>query len=192
MKSRIIGLLAAFTLVITASADVLLWQVPETSITGATDIYGGSQSIDQSSGDYAWSYAMLQYTTGDSGNRPTIEAASQNSTSLATYWRGNSLEGNGNHANASMSGRTLSSNLATESDANYYIALYNSQNQLMGYSSYLENISDFTAASHNIADWSGVNTGASGSGWTAAPEPTSGVLLLLGAAVLGLRRRKVA
>lgn len=191
MKSRIIGLLAAFTIVSTASAGVLLWQVPETSITGATDIYGESQSINQSSGDYAWSYAMLQYTTGDSGTGPTIEAASQNSTSLATYWRGNSLEGNQNHANASMSGRTLSSDLGPDG-ANYYIALYNSQNQLMGYSSYLQNISDFTAASHNIADWAGINTGVSGGSWTAAPEPTSGVLLLLGAAVLGLRRRKVA
>lgn len=184
MKSRIIGLLAAFTIVSTASAGVLLWQVPETSITAT----GGESITTESGSDYAWSYAMLKYdTTGDL----SIDTA-DNNTSLATYWRGNSLAGNGNHANASMSGRTLSSDLATESNANYYIALYNSQNQLMGYSSYLQNISDFTAASHNIADWAGINTGVSGSGWTAAPEPTSGVLLLLGAAVLGLRRRKVA
>ena len=191
MKSRIIGLLAAFTIVSTASAGVLLWQVPETSLS-ATDVYGGSQTISQTGGsndnNYNWSYAMLKYdTTGDL----SIDTA-DNNTSLATYWRGNSLEGNQNHANASMSGRTLSSDLATESNANYYIALYNSQNQLMGYSSYLQNISDFTAASHNIADWAGINTGVSGSSWTAAPEPTSGVLLLFGAAVLSLRRRKVA
>ena len=188
MKSKVFGLFAAIALAGTASADVLLWQVPDTSIS-ATDIYGKSQTIRQSSGDYAWTYALLQYTDA---SKLTIDVASENSSYVASYHKDTPLP-NG-QANIVLAGKTLAGDLTAQSipsGANYYIALYNSENQLMGYSSYLQNISDFTAASHNIADWAGVNV-AAGSGYTAAPEPTSGVLLLLGAAVLGLRRRKVA
>lgn len=189
MKSKVFGLFAAIGLAATASADVLLWQVPDTSIS-ATDIYGKSQTISQSS-DYAWTYALLQYT-GES--KLTIDVASANTSYVASYYKDTPLP-NG-QANIVLAGKTLAGDLTAQSipsGANYYIALYNSENKLMGYSQYLENIDDFTAASRNIADWAGVNAANGGSsGWTAAPEPTSGVLLLLGAAVLGLRRRKVA
>ena len=190
MKSKVFGLFAAIGLAVTASADDLLWQVPDTRIS-ATDIYGKSQTISQSSGDYAWTYALLQYTDA---SKLTIDVASGNNSYVASYYQDTALP-NG-QANIVLAGKTLAGDLTAQSipsGANYYIALYNSANKLMGYSQYLENISDFTAASRNIADWVGVNSANGGSsGWTAAPEPTSGVLLLLGAAVLGLRRRKVA
>ena len=40
------------------------------------------------------------------------------------------------------------------------------------------------------ADFTGDNGAFSASGWTAAPEPTSGLLLLIGVAGLALRRRR--
>ena len=195
MKTKIIASLVAIGLVATASADVLLWQVPDNSgITSATDVYGNPQVIGTD--NYTWSYAMLQYTTSESigpsdiaGKENSIAYdADSNPNAVATYWYGQNI---GTKVGSGFGGETLSSDY--NSTYNYYIGLYNSSGSLVGYSSILENVSQFTAASHNIADWAGVNVANGGSsGWTAAPEPTSGVLLLLGAAVLGLRRRKVA
>lgn len=177
---------------ITASADVLLWQVPGTEITGATDPKtGGTTTISQSSGDYQWTYAMLRYTTETSLDPDSAGNAGSAISVFTTS--GTSL---GTEVDQYYSGKKMLTDSIDDKvgdNVKWYIALYNDDGALMGYSSLMSNdyINDFRAVSRNIADWSAANT-MSGSGWTAAPEPTSGVLLLLGAAVLGLRRRKVA
>ena len=63
---------------------------------------------------------------------------------------------------------------------------------------YIENYAQNTAASAaktttnlaNILGGNGTAAGANISGWTAVPEPTSGLLMLLGMAGLALRRRR--
>lgn len=179
MKSKIIASIAILGFAVTVSADVLLWQVPNSQITAST-AEGGTQEIG--SGD--WTYAMLKYTTESDLSGASVSDIIKDPAATA-YWYGDNV---GTKLGSGYVGQTLSSDY--DSTYNYYIALFNNSG-LVGYSSILGNVDDFKAASHNMADWAGVNV-AAGSGWTAAPEPTSGVLLLLGAAVLGLRRRKVA
>lgn len=183
MKKQLLGVMTTF-IACAAFADVLLWQVPGNSISGQ-DIYGNPQTIGTD--DYAWDYAMLKYV--DSSDNWGIDAAAGGTAVTTTKWSDDGSTFAGGRVDSSFDGETVYSTF-TEGK-NYYIALYNSDNKLVGYSSLLEDVSQFRAASENIASWAGVNT-ATGGSWTAAPEPTSGVLLLLGAAVLGLRRRKVA
>lgn len=183
MKKQLLGVMTTF-IACAAFADVLLWQVPGDSISG-TDINNNPQTIG--SGDYAWDYAMLKYV--DSSDNWGIDAAAGGTDVATTKWSEDGSTFAGGKVDSSFDGETVYSTYTA--GKNYYIALYNSEDKLVGYSALLENVSQFKAASENIASWNGVNV-ATGGNWTAAPEPTSGVLLLLGAAVLGLRRRKVA
>ena len=183
MKKQLLGVMTTF-IACAAFADVLLWQVPGDSISG-TDINENPQTIG--SGDYAWTYAMLKYV--DSSDNWGIDAAANGTAVDWTRWSDDGSTFADGRVDSSYDGETVYS--AYTEGKNYYIALYNSEDKLVGYSALLENVSQFKAASENIASWNSVNV-ATGGSWTAAPEPTSGVLLLLGAAVLGLRRRKVA
>lgn len=118
-----------------------------------------------------------------------------------TYWNAGDVDANanvvqsylGNTPTEAVTPSSAGQKLAADytSGKNYYIGLYGADRSLVGFSQLMTNVQDFLAESRFVADWNGVNA-MSGTGWTAAPEPTSGVLLLLGAAVLGLRRRKVA
>ena len=118
-----------------------------------------------------------------------------------TYWTAGDVDANatvvqsylGNTTTQAVQPSSAGQKLAADytSGKNYYIGLYGADHSLVGFSQLMTNVQDFLAESRFVADWNGVNA-MSGTGWTAAPEPTSGVLLLLGAAVLGLRRRKVA
>lgn len=186
MKKQLVSVMATI-IACTAFADVLLWQVPSSSISG-TDVYGKTQTIG--TGDYEWNYAMLRYV--DSSTTLTVDTAGTAGQALAASYEGTSL---GERVDSSFGGEDVYSTLPSGSKS-YYIALYNSTNdKLVGYSQLVsgDSLSNFKALGEHIASWEGMNSWNGGSsGWTAAPEPTSGVLLLLGAAVLGLRRRKVA
>lgn len=175
--------LAALAFVATAFADVLLWQVPTNP---ATD---GGTSIE-------WDYAMLNYvdstyTELNYQNSRTIDATA----TTADAWSGNTQLEDGVVENT-KAGSTIASQY-TEGKK-WYIGLYGGEDgQLIGFSQLMSDtdVQKFRQASQNIASWDGANmigVGDNAMTFTAVPEPTSGLLLLLGAAVLGLRRRKVA
>ena len=84
-----------------------------------------------------------------------------------------------------------------DSAYNFYVELYDSNNTLVGFSNAVnyDNLSQYIASSVEQATQLGMYNGgwsADSSGYTSVPEPTSGVMLLLGAALLGLRRRRMA
>ena len=177
--------LVAFATAATAFADVLLWQVPTSPVTGA--------DTSNKSWDGTWEYAMLKYTDSTTLNYYNAGDVDVNAQGTTYYGGtgGDDLTDWG--ADSTLAGETIST--AYADNKNWYIALYDSSDNLVGFSSLMMNseVQEFRAKSHNIASWDNANTmGGSGMTFTAAPEPTSGVLLLLGAAVLGLRRRKVA
>ncbi len=185
--------LLAFAVAATAFADVLLWQVPTSPVSVSSNPGGTSW-------DGSWEYAMLKWTDSTELNYYNAGTVDENSegNNYVTYYRGtggDELTGWG--ADKSLAGESITTAYgASGSDrrgGGWYIALYDSSNNLVGFSELLldENVQDFRAKSHNIASWDTANAMVGGN-YTAAPEPTSGVLLLLGAAVLGLRRRKVA
>lgn len=183
---KIVCSIAVLAFVATAFSDVLLWQVPTSPVSGSDP--GGYTG---GTGNITWDYAMLNYTdssTLDYGNAGTVDSSATTTTPDVYY--GNDNIG---AADVSLAGKKVGSDYGNYTSGYWYIGLYSSSGDLVGFSQLVSNeaVKDFLAASRNISDWNGVNA-MSGTGWTAAPEPTSGVLLLLGAAVLGLRRRKVA
>ncbi len=82
---------------------------------------------------------------------------------------------------------------AVTADNYYYIALFDSSDNLVAYSQTFQ-ASSISSSTFDTSDFRTIAsfTGAfAGSGY-AVPEPTSGLLVLLGMAGLALRRRKIA
>lgn len=181
---KIVCSLAVVAFAINAIADVLLWQVPESgTISGVADpgnVTAGSKEI-------TWQYAMLNATDANELTYWKAGDVDAKATVVQSYLGNTPTQA----VRPSSAGQTLAADYT--SGKNYYIGLYGSDGSLVGFSELMTNVQNFLAESRFVADWDGVNAmGANGMTYTAAPEPTSGVLLLLGAAVLGLRRRKVA
>lgn len=179
--------LLAFAVTVTAFADVLLWQVPTSPVSVSSDPGGTSW-------DGSWAYAMLKYTDSSTLNYYNAGSIDENNVQGTSYYGGTGPTGENLTtwgADSTLSGETITTQYVD--GKNWYIALYNDSGKLVGFSGLMlnSNVQDFRAKSHNIASWDTANA-MPGGNYTAAPEPTSGVLLLLGAAVLGLRRRKVA
>ena len=180
--------IAVLALATTAFADILLWQVPTSPVSGSDP--GGYTG---GTGNIAWEYALLNYTTSSSLDFGNVGTVDSSVTTPAIYHGNDELDA----ADNSLAGKKVGSEYGDGSSYTsgyWYIGLYNADGDIVGFSQLMANddVQNFRATSRNIADWNGVNAMGAGMTYTAAPEPTSGVLLLLGAAVLGLRRRKVA
>lgn len=173
---RIKGLVLAAALASAqfATADILKWQVGD-----VTDSVSG-ESI-------AYAYAKIYQTTDG-----TREAGTVLGSYVGEYVGTVDQVGKATFDYASV-GAVLGDDATTSS---FYIELFDSSNNLVGQSdvsaygtvqSYVTSSAQFGAGWESLNSWGG---GAFSS--TAVPEPTSGLLLLLGAAALGLRRRRLA
>ena len=183
MKKKIIAALVAISFATVVSAQVLYWQVnPSVTITGGSD-------------GLSWAYATLYAVAGDSS--PPTQLMSYK------FSDGTSSEGN---VYVDKSYFEVSSGSILPAYANlvgsdytgysFYIELVNYDNNVatgvarsesVSYSNLGNALQD--AANFN-SDWSSINAMGSSLTFTAIPEPTSGLLLLVGAAVLGLRRKR--
>ena len=181
-------LCAAFAL----KADlVLCWTTPSSS-TPAIGWWGlpttiGSATDKEGNSLGSVSYAKLGYFANNSAREYADYAANANYAyefDDATYTASEDI------SSISPSGEGWS---VVSADNYYYIALFNDQNQLVAYSQTFQ-ASEVQSSTFNTANWESIDTftGAfAGSGY-AVPEPTSGLLVLLGMAGLALRRRKIA
>jgi hypothetical protein len=181
-------LCAAFAL----KADlVLCWTTPDSS-TSAIGWWGlpttiGSATDKEGNSLGSVSYAKLGYFTDNSVREHADYAANANyaySFDQDTYTAGSTI------TEVAPAGEGWS---VIDANNYYYIALFNSQDQLVAYSQTF-NSAQVTANTFSTTDFETLTnfSGAfAGSGY-AVPEPTSGLLVLLGMAGLALRRRKIS
>lgn len=162
-------LTAAGLLAMVASADsYLYWMVDE-----------------DATGDYTWNSARI-FAVDSSWNKAPASGFDNKSGWDIDYSAGNTISKD----SATFEGAYAQIGSEYLSDAySYYIELYN-DDVAVAHSSGLS----YSAARF----WTGSDFDTS-SGWTASsftagavPEPTSGMLMLLGGALLGLRRRRRA
>lgn len=175
MKKIIFALSVGLALL--ARADYIYWMVNNPA-TG-TDIYGNTRN------DFDWASAVLTVQESDS-----IYVNS-------TYLGGNSVDG--------VYGGTLTkeaaqkfaernayaySNIGSDYSNKYIlIELFNSQGEWMaGYSALASSLENYIFGDNSMAPMPAVGFGQVAS--YAVPEPTSGLLFLVGGMLLGLRRRR--
>ena len=197
MKKYVICTGAALLLSIVASADVMSWQVP-TSVTPGTVINSGGGDLS------SWTYAVLRATTEATseaaiyGGTGSITETTTTSPILSSYVGSDttlqSAVGKGVFDTANVVASLGSYGTSAYS---FYVELYDASNTLIGFSSAVkyDNLLDYIASDiDEAAQLRAINGswGEAGLRFTVVPEPTSGVMLLLGAALLGLRRRRIA
>lgn len=188
MKSRLIVLAAAGLIGFAASADVLYWQVANTDIQYDNAVLMAMDTSDNN---------KLYYVSQN------LDASGKELTGEGFVGK-DSLSG-GNHANGVMELAKIlawdddTSTPASLSSLSFYIELYNGATYA-GRSatpqSYQSLVDSGVISSGLNPNFSGVNSalgsGTGGGFTTAVPEPTSGLLMLIGLGALALRRRKVA
>lgn len=183
MRNKIIAALLTATFASVVSAQVLYWQVnSDVTISGDTSKAGTT-----------WNYAMLYAYTGTDASTATaltsyLFNSDGTSSTDSTYVDKNYFEDS----------TPAYANLGTTDYTGYsfYIELVNrvdstdtgiARSDAISYSnlgSALQNAVEFNN------NWSSINALGASATFTAIPEPTSGIMLLVGAAILGLRRKR--
>lgn len=156
-----------------ASANLLLWQVGDAGV--AKDAEGS---------EIEYSYAKIMGAPDNSytGNSLSV---------MGGDFEGTTNKGIGGDV---FSKAAVAAILGDDAVAPYfYIELFDAANNSVGQSSiasYAE-LGEFIKKTEFDSSWMNAQKWSGGT-YHATPEPTSGLLMLLGAAMLGLRRRKVA
>lgn len=162
MKGLVLAsVLAASTM---AMADLLLWQVGGTNIS--------------------YDYAQIFYNTVNS-----YEGGTAIANKVGDYAGTSEKIGATTFDYASV-GAVLG---AYTTSQYFFIELFDANNKLVGKSEIAErgSLSNYIAASEFSAGFADKNAWTGGKYTsTAVPEPTSGLLLLIGAAMMGLRRKR--
>lgn len=195
MNSKIFALAVAGLVGLTASADVLYWQVNDTAAAG-TGLNGTPAQ------------AYLMATAEKNAKSPfyvssNLDAAGSelgDGVGIGTFENGGQAAGVLDLAKIlSWSDDTSASEagISSLSALSFFVELYDAAGNWVGKTdtqSYQSLVDSGAISSGLNPNFSGVNNalGGSGSAFTNVPEPTSGLLMLVGLGALALRRRKVS
>ncbi len=196
MKNKLLVCAAVAAVGMVANAGVLYWQVND-SPTSLADVNNNPAADNVTAAFNGWQYATLVHYNSElaSGNG----AASQ-ANPPATTVDGRTVLSSTNPSGVSNTIWTkgdespYGASIDSYSSGVFYIELVSSAGNIVGRSQALtysaaKDLAQFETLSEAqmaMKVWNGGNT------YTAVPEPTSGLLMLLGMAGLALRRRKVA
>ena len=184
MNMKLVAVSALMLAGFAASADVLYWQVNNSDAT-------------VSGTGYAQAY--LKATDGTTEYYVPQNYAQDGVTSIGTAVPKSTFD-NGGYAIGDLASILSTSGSAYAGDLSalsFYLELYSAGGDWLGKSAPVDYDKLGTAVSSGInANFTGVNnalgTAANGGTYTNVPEPTSGLLMLVGFGALALRRRKVA
>jgi len=184
MKSKVFSLLAAALAFGMAQAtnSLLYWQV-----SNPVSILGEQVSLGNGDGEYA--YARLMSDTGMSSDK---------GTAVASYALGSSVGDASEYVDlVAVNGSTLLADIGDNYNSLcFWVELYDANGGWVGSSwkiagaeldSYVHDPNSFTP--DDLSNQMSVMVVSYG---TSAPEPSSGLLLLVGAGLLALRRRELA
>ena len=179
MKSKLITLAAVGLIAAAVQADVLYWQVSD------------NPGVDYSS-------AMLSAKTSDPENYYYVSQNTVSGGTASELVDKSALTG-GNYAAGDLgsifSWDTDEAYSGSLSSLSFFVELYDSAGNWVAQSNPIpySQLTDFVASSPSFnSNFAGAN-GAFGGGSTSygIPEPTSGLLMLVGFGALALRRRRV-
>ena len=184
--NKIITLALGVVASLAANADLFYWQV---ATTQSGDDYLATMGDNST---VAYTYAMLKASSDASGS-PLLPVTTyfdngqdgvpvvNNQVSASDFF----LAGN--------AGSYFSKYTGSETVNAIWVELYNG-NSLVAETSKITgtDLVSLIAASQFGSNFNAANNVADSSHFSAVPEPTSGLMLLIGAAMLGLRRKKVA
>lgn len=187
MHLKSIALVMGLLLSLHATAGYLFWQVGGTTTENNdgtyTTSFGSSDSI-------TYSYASIASSGSEepSPNPPTTAGTALNNQVAGLTGEYTKIDGE-----VAMLSTTVAAVVGSDYTTKYFfIELFDANNTLVGTSTAVRGseLSQFYSTAGFNAQWSGAKW--DGGTYTAVPEPTSGLMLLIGAAMLGLRRKKVA
>lgn len=204
MKTKILAFAAAATIASIANAGVLYWQVNDGATT--KDVNGNTPSTEVQNDYDGWDYAALVWYAnkiedGDHANASGGEKIASVQPNISDTTVGGNIT---SKSDLDKWG-AAAADIGSYSSGFFYVELINSStgsDRAVGrsedYLAFDDNgrlvvkgsgSEDFRSTWEFSVDtkiWNG------GSSYVAVPEPTSGVMLLLGAAALGLRRKRRA
>lgn len=196
MKRSVLACVAVIGMASASSAGVLYWQVNDNP-TSIKDVNGDTPSTAVSDNFTNWNTAKIAYYSSDTTSSSPNTTGTAQSFTPATASDVSLTQVAKTDATSDKFALTVSD--SSYSSGVFYIELYNG-NTLVGrskeYLTYDSAKQTFTAHDSNdvfdgkLSFFDGIKTWNGGSAYVAVPEPTSGIMLLLGAALLGLRRRR--
>lgn len=193
MKNKLLVCAAVAAVGMVANAGVLYWQVND-SPTSLVDVNNNSAAGNVTADFNGWQYATLvHYNSALASGNGTASQADPTGVGR-TVLSSTNPSGVSNTIWTKGDESPYGASIDSYSSGVFYIELVSSTGNIVGRSealtysdaSALAQFETLSEAQMAMKVWNGGNT------YTAVPEPTSGLLVLLGMAGLALRRRKAA